>query len=120
MKWAIPKEYKQYTKKDMKANYWKFGWKPPTPEDDPVPEWPSMEEMLPPWIAFPDVPRMSPAWYDADRHEFILRFGQSWSLLEPEERDEITSAYPAPESWNGWYEALSDSWSVDEHCQPEE
>ena len=79
-----------------------------------------MQEMLPPWIAFPDVPRMSPAWYDADRHEFILRFGQSWSLLEPEERDEITSAYPAPESWNGWYEALSDSWSVDEHCQPEE
>jgi hypothetical protein len=42
----LKKPPKGSTKEDVKENYWKFNWKPPTEEDDPIPQWTDPQVIL--------------------------------------------------------------------------
>ena len=76
----------------------------------PVVDW------QPPWIKFPQVPRYSRDWYEADKHEYILELGQSWFLLDPIAREEIVRKFPEPEEWRDWFEKLGQNWRGDPLC----
>ncbi len=55
--------------------------------------------MLPPWLAYPNIPLGSVGWRMGDGEDYWYEFVTWFSTLSHVERDSYKGRYPKPDSW---------------------
>lgn len=64
------------------------------------------EEVPPPWVAFPDLPRGSMGWRMGAGEEALMRFAEYVRGLPLEEARQLQERYPEPEAWQGFLDGM--------------
>lgn len=57
------------------------------------------EEMLPPWLQYPEIPLGSMGWRMGPGEEYWYQFVDWYGRLNAGEREGYKARYPKPESW---------------------
>lgn len=72
---------------------------PPVPIGDDPP---------PPWIKFPDIPRMSIGWRMGAGEDYKHDFYAWFRSLTPEQRADVRVRWPEPQEWAGYFDMLEE------------
>jgi hypothetical protein len=62
--------------------------------------------MVPPWLKYPDLPRLSLGWRMGRGEEHYNTVYRQFSRLSPEEQDDYQRRFPEPTDWHGWYDMV--------------
>jgi hypothetical protein len=64
--------------------------------------------MEPPWVAHPELPRLSIGWRMGYGEETANRFYQWFSALAQADRLRFRREHPEPQGWEGYYQMIID------------
>lgn len=62
--------------------------------------------MSPPWITFPDLPRMSIGWRMGGGESYWIAFMDWYNSLSDVEQELYGKKNPEPKDWHGFYELI--------------
>jgi hypothetical protein len=71
--------------------------------DPPIPDLDESGLMVPPWVKYPNLPRLSMGWRMGAGESYIMDFGVWWSRQAREVRVRFKQKYVEPEAWTGFY-----------------
>lgn len=60
--------------------------------------------MAPLWLMYPHISRYSIGWRMGSGESYAYAFGDWFSTLTKEEREQYQQMFPTPKSWSGWYD----------------
>lgn len=62
--------------------------------------------MMPPWLAFPHIPRASIGWRMGDGEEYLCFFSQWFQEMSDGDKSAFAELYPEPDQWHRFYSML--------------
>ena len=68
-----------------------------------------MEEVPPPWVRFPELPRASMGWRMGAGETALMRFSEYMRDLSSEEAHKVKQRYPEPPGWEGFFDRWLES-----------
>ena len=74
---------------------------------DDVLQYDDESRALPPWSAYPEIPRYSIGWRMGGGEAYWVEFWDWYHTLSSEEQSAYRAEYPEPEDWDGYYELLN-------------
>lgn len=73
--------------------------------DPPIPDFDADGLMCPPWIKFPNLPRMSSGWRMGIGETYRDGFDTWWSRQPRQVRLSVRAKYPEPQEWSGFWQS---------------